>query len=439
MVNKDPLSADILTSIFRTNPKDPLRIINREGTTIEFKESYSHANMAQYFKTIAAFANNAGGYIIFGVGERPRRLIGLKGNKLDLFENLKVEDFTKKLQEYFSPEIKWNHCTFEYKGMSFGVIYTYPLKKKPCICKKARESQNNKYTLKEGDVYYRYNGRSERIHFEELSAIIDEARATEERQWIEFIKKAAKIGIDNACLLDLDTGMVSGNGGTIIMDESLLSKIAFIKEGEFVETKGTPTLRLVGDIEEIDTGRIVVKETTKKVVRAIEPSDIVKAFLKRTLVEDPMEYLRAICSATSANYPIYYLLQQSGKSIDEAIRIIENTTARGVAKGRLLERLKGKRITKAAVPSADTEVSRKKAKLRSEWIGETLIINEDNLRYCISVLLSLESDEIKEHMDFICKNLLVIFNDYYEEANSTVASDIRKAICRIDEVIYSTD
>ena len=29
-----------------------------------------------------------------------------------------------------------------------------------------------------------------------------------------------------------------------------------------------------------------------------------------------------------------------------------------------------------------------------------------------------------------------IYKEYYESANSTLASDIRKAICRIDEVLY---
>ena len=38
MQKGNPLSADILTNLFRTSPKDPLRIINREGSTIEFKE-----------------------------------------------------------------------------------------------------------------------------------------------------------------------------------------------------------------------------------------------------------------------------------------------------------------------------------------------------------------------------------------------------------------
>lgn len=136
MIYKNPLSTEKLSNMFRTSPKDPKRIINREGTTIEFKESYSHANMVTYFKTIAAFANNNGGYIVFGVGDRPRNLIGLKDEKLKQFEELKTEVFSKNLSDYFAPEVKWNHCTFEFNEMSFGIIYIYPLEHKPCIVKK---------------------------------------------------------------------------------------------------------------------------------------------------------------------------------------------------------------------------------------------------------------------------------------------------------------
>ena len=101
----NPLSLEVLTQIFRVNQNDPSRIVNREGTTIEFKESYNHCNRAQYMKTIAAFANNRGGYIIFGVGDKPRCLIGLNDKSLSQFEDLKVEDFTRALLDHFSPEI----------------------------------------------------------------------------------------------------------------------------------------------------------------------------------------------------------------------------------------------------------------------------------------------------------------------------------------------
>ena len=393
MQKGNPLSADILTNLFRTSPKDPLRIINREGSTIEFKESYSHAGMAQYFKTIAAFANNSGGYIIFGVGDKPRRLLGLKEKNLSQFEELKVEEFTKNLLEYFSPEIRWDHCTFEYKGMSFGVIYTEPLLNKPCICKKSYDAPNPKYTLKEGDIFYRYGGRSERIRYEELSAIIDHARKVEEQLWLNFTQRAAKVGIENACLLDLGTGKITGNGGSIVIDENLLSKIAFIKEGEFVETKGKPAIRLIGDIENVSTGKIVVRETTRKVVKAIEPNDLIKAFLKGINVEDPLEYIRAVCSATTGNYPIYFLLQQANASI-------------------------------------------KKSLYREAWRSEKVVLKQDELTYCITALLSLSEEDIKKHEQYIKSMLLEIFEKYYEKASSILASNIRKAICRVDEVLF---
>ena len=132
--------------------------------------------MAQYFKTIASFANNTGGYIIFGIGDKPRELKGLQGKSLQQFESLKVEEFTKNLLDYFSPEIKWDHCTFEFKEKSYGVIYIYQSENKPCICKKHYNSQNQKYSLIEGDIFYRYGGRSEKIRYAELTAIIDERR-----------------------------------------------------------------------------------------------------------------------------------------------------------------------------------------------------------------------------------------------------------------------
>lgn len=436
MQKGNPLSADILTNLFRTSPKDPLRIINREGSTIEFKESYSHANMAQYFKTIAAFANNSGGYIIFGVGDNPRRLLGLKEKKLSQFEELKVEEFTKNLLEYFSPEIRWGHCTFEYKGMSFGVIYTQPLLNKPCICKKSYDTQNPKYTLKEGDIFYRYGGRSERIRYEELSAIIDHARKVEEQLWLNFAQRAAKVGIENACLLDLGTGKITGNGGSIVIDENLLSKIAFIKEGEFVETKGKPAIRLIGDIEDVSTGKIVVRETTRKVVKAIEPNDLIKAFLKGINVEDPLEYIRAICSATTGNYPIYFLLQQANASINDAIKMVDDTTARGAAKKCLRERLGGNRIAPTSTSVSKTSASIKKSLCREAWKSEKVVLNQDELTYCIAALLSLSEEDIKKHERYIKSMPLEIFEKYYEKAPSILASNIRKAICRVDEVLF---
>ncbi len=436
MLSKDPLALEILSGIFRTSPKDVTRIINREGTTIEFKEAYNHGNIAMYFKTMASFANNAGGYILFGVGDKPRRLLGLKEKSLAQFEELKVEELTKALLDYFSPEIKWDHCTFEFRDMNFGVIYTYPLVRKPCICKKHYDAQNNKYSLKEGDIYYRYGGRSERIHYSELAEIIDEVRKVEERQWLNFAKKAAHIGVSNAALLDINAGTLSGNSGTIILDKDLLQKISFIQEGRFVENDGAPTLRLIGDVTEIDTGKIVVTGSTRKVVRAIEPSDIVLSFLQDKKVDEPLEYVKRICSATSANFPLYFFIQQSDATITDAIALVKSTTSRGIAKDRLLERLDGRMIPQKNSPVLNGQVAKQKEKYHQCWLAENMPDIIDNVGYCIDALFYLSDEEIRLHQKYIRSKLLFIFNRDYEQANSNIASNMRKAFCRIDEALY---
>ncbi len=432
----NPLSAEVLTNLFRTSPKDPDRIINREGITIEFKESYNHAGMAQYFKTIASFANNAGGYIIFGIGDKPRTLLGLKDNNLKKFEDLNVEIFTKNLLEYFSPEIKWDHCTFEFKGLSFGVIYTFPLENKPCICRKNAEEQNQKYSLKEGDIYYRYGGRSERIRYTELNKIIENSRKNEEHKWLDFAKRAVKIGVDNACLLDLNSGVMSGQGGSVIIDEKLLEKLSFIREGEFVEVKGKPTLRLIGDVIGAESGKLVVGENTRKVVRAIETADIVRAFLKQEIVDEPLEFLKTITSESSANLPFYFLIEQANIEISDAIKVVEETKSRSNAKKYLLKRLKGKYIDSKQIANTQSKAAEKKREYREQWVNENIIIKKDECKYCVDSILSLAKNEIENHFRYISKKLLSIFESQYEDASPALAQSIRNAICYLDEKIY---
>lgn len=439
MREKSPMSVDVLTGIFRTSQKDPLRIINREGTSIEFKESFNYAGMAQYFKTIASFANNVGGYIIYGVGDKPRRLLGLTDKSLQQFETLNVEMLTKYLLDYYSPEIKWDHCTFEYKGMSFGVIYVYELINKPCICKKNYEDQNPKYSLKEGDIYYRYGGRSEKIRYTELNQIIEESRKNEERKWLEFAKHAARIGIDNACLLDLGNGVVSGQGGTVVIDEKLLSQLAFIREGEFVEVKGKPTLRLVGDVLGIESGKLVVGENTRKVIRAIEIDNIVDAFLTQKIVDEPLEYIKAITSASSANFPVYFIFAQSSITVEDALGVINETTSRGNAKRQLIKRLEGKRIEHKPITGSQTHASERKREYRKQWLSGRVKVKDDEWRYCLMALLSLNKAEVEKHFKYISNTLLKIYKNMYESADSILAQHIRNAICYVDETVYLGD
>lgn len=62
-------------------------------------------------------------------------------------------------------------------------------------------------------------------------------------------------GIENSAVLNLHTGEVDGKGGSFIIDETLLPKLNFVKEGEFVEKSGAPALKLVGELK--SSGQIV--------------------------------------------------------------------------------------------------------------------------------------------------------------------------------------
>lgn len=90
-MDRKALSESVLTNIFTPNKSNNEYIYGRESTTIEYKESYSNGSMAQYFKTMAAFANADGGYIIFGIGDSPRKFLGLSEKSKEQFENIKIE------------------------------------------------------------------------------------------------------------------------------------------------------------------------------------------------------------------------------------------------------------------------------------------------------------------------------------------------------------
>jgi len=406
---QEPLSIETLMNIFRTSPNDPLRIINRESSTVEFKEAYHHNNMAQYFRTIAAFANRSGGYIIFGVKDSPRKLIGLDDKHLNEFESLKPEIFTQCLNDYFSPEIRWEHCTFEFKNMRFGVIYIYELNKKPCICKKNCDTKNKKSSLKEGDIYYRYSGRSEQIHYTELAAIIDETRKKEAYQWFDLIKKVARIGVENSILLDLNTGKLSNRGATIIIDEKIISKIAFIHQGKFVETDGTPTLRVIGELEGINTFKMMIPNE-KNLIKAIETDDVINAFLDNIKIDAPLEYLKRACSDTSSYIPIYFILKQANMDLKVAIETVEKILSRNKSiKKKIIERLKGKSIPKTNIPESNkSSIAAIKNEYKTYWLTEN-ITETNNVNYCMDALLSLTDSEIKTHNNYIKKNSIENF------------------------------
>jgi len=179
---------ELLVDILKRDKKGD--VIIRESSKIEFKESFNFLNMAEYSKCMASFANRAGGYIIFGVKDNPRVILGVDYNK---FNEISQEKITSFLLEYFNPEIKWDIGCIDYNGKAIGYIYTYEAENKPVICKKNKDN-----IIKNGEIYYRYRGQTKNIEYGELIKIIEEIREKEKQNWIKLFKDIARIGPENA-------------------------------------------------------------------------------------------------------------------------------------------------------------------------------------------------------------------------------------------------
>mgnify|MGYP000489447060 CR=1 FL=1 len=232
-------------------------LLHREGQELEFKEQFNLAGLADYFRDFAAFANNKGGYLIFGVTDTPRKLKGLTETSLQQFEKIDPEKITGYLLEIFSGYISWEQSTITYKEKTFGVFKIESATVKPIIAKK---DEGKDHIIKNGEIYFRYGGRTQKIQYPELESIINKRIEHNNNQWLDLMSKIGKAGPSNAAILDTEKSVIEkDNSKILIIDEELAKKLKFIKQGEFVEKKGATTLKLVGDVLPIEKVEIVKK------------------------------------------------------------------------------------------------------------------------------------------------------------------------------------
>lgn len=244
-----------IIEILRT--KDKGYLYHREGQTVEFKEQFNFAGLGDYFRDFAAFSNNKGGHLIFGVTDSPRTPIGLSANSLVQFEKIDPERISGFLLEIFSGQIEWEQSVVEHNGLSFGVFKLLPAPVKPIIAKKDEGKDN---VIKSGEIYYRYGGRTQKIRFPELEAIINKRIELNNNSWLDLMNKIGKAGPQNAAILDTEKSVIEkGNKQIMVIDDELAAKLTFINEGDFSETEGATTLKLIGDITPINQVEVVKK------------------------------------------------------------------------------------------------------------------------------------------------------------------------------------
>lgn len=244
-----------IKELLKTNKNGTL--FHREGQELEFKEQFNLGGLAEYLRDFAAFANNKGGYLIFGVKDAPRVRIGLNENSRNQFQKIDSAKISEYLLDIFSTHINWNQGSVIIGGQFFGAFYIYPAETKPIIAKKDEGRDN---IIKNGEVYYRYGGRTQKVQYAELENIINRRVEQNNNQWLDLMGKIGSTGPQNAAILDTEKSLIEkGSSRILVMDDDLAAKLKFIKEGEFVEKNGATALKLVGDVVPVDKVEVVKK------------------------------------------------------------------------------------------------------------------------------------------------------------------------------------
>lgn len=170
-----------------------------------------------------------------------------------------------------------------------------------------------------------------------------------------------------------------------------------------METDGTPTLRVIGELEGINTFKMMIPNE-KNLIKAIETDDVINAFLDNIKIDAPLEYLKRACSDTSSYIPIYFILKQANIDLKIAIETVEKILSRNKSiKKKIIERLKGKKIPKTNIPESNkSSIAAIKNAYKTYWLTEN-ITETNNVSYCMDALLSLTDSEIKTHNNYIKK------------------------------------
>lgn len=318
-------------------------------------------------------------------------------------------------------------------GKTYGLIYVHECEDKPIMCIKNWENG-----LKEGDIYYRYRGRSERIKFPELRNILENKRSQEQRLWMRHLSEIARIGVREAGIFDPQSGQIAGSTGSFLIDESLLSQLSFVKEGTSSEGEGKPVLKIVGEAKVVSG--LPYPTTRKSIVsvRGIRTSDIVLSFLAQEKVQEPREYITQICFENSAYLPVHFFMHLARLSLSETIALLNAVICRSATKQRLLGRLQNGLTQSLAISGRNTPLAEKKRRFVQQLIRQqvSIDIGGEDLEYTVQSIRGLTQEQVRQDDAYLRNLLRTWFNRHYASPEATLADYLRRAICWVDEALY---
>jgi hypothetical protein len=174
----NPIDDETLNALLLNNGKS---LFATESNRLEFKSNFdwnTNEKRAKYCKSMAAFCNSVGGYLIFGIDDTTGDLIGVTG--FDKIDTAKIVDY---VNNYLAPAIVIHKRSIIIAGKEIGVIYIEKHIDIPTICMKTFEP-----SLKEGTIYYRYSAKSEPIKGTDLIHLLHQLRGGNSKEMVDLKK-----------------------------------------------------------------------------------------------------------------------------------------------------------------------------------------------------------------------------------------------------------
>jgi hypothetical protein len=234
----------VLSDLVQYDPGN-FAVAARESKHREFKQAFVPNDFSDYTKTVAAFANADGGHILFGISDKPRRIVGTP-------EIADEAQWADRLREDFDPEIPITTKLYTVGELRVFVVGTEPISHRPVVCKRSRSKRTlgrdgkprDVEVIREGAIYYRYSGQTRFIGYSELIALISEREARRVKSFMDTLNIIQKVGVDKAGILKM-----SEDTSTIVMTPETARGLSLIDKGRLVQEPGSPDYVVMGNVD----------------------------------------------------------------------------------------------------------------------------------------------------------------------------------------------
>jgi|GEM_PF-3459766 len=398
------------------------RVKSRETHQVEFKQDFDWDNKPsriKYLKSIAAFANRKGGFMIFGISDSPRELLGMNKPFIEIDD----ADISSFINGYLSPSPHFERREYQLRGKRVGILYIHECDKKPIVCTKTYD-----VILSESSIYYRYSSQSDRIKAGDLIHLIKEAKELESQKWMALFSKVSSIGVHNVGIFNSREGAITTHkNNQFILDEDLIKRLKVIDQ--YSENKqGAEAVKIIGEIDSV--GTIITKS------KYLHDNDIIRCFLSGDEVDQPEEYLKAMCYQSSGTLPLYYYLRSANFTMERGVEFLRNVNKNSQAKSKLIQRLQDDSTLENAHNNCSIHSGTSIGATRLELYNRILNQERDEIdvssfeqtRRTLEAIMNLSHGEYDQA--FVKDLLRDIMTEYYR--NEKLSNQIRQAVAFID-------